>query len=216
MTRDDVKLGIAAFAGWLVIRLLAFTWRIRVVNEELLHEAHRATGPVIFAFWHGQLLPLLYAHRGQNIAAMISEHRDGELIAQIAHRLGVHTVRGSTSRGAARALIGACRAVEQGEDLAITVDGPRGPARSVAPGTMVVSQRTGAPVLPIAADASSAWRLRSWDRFMIPKPFARVIVAYDPTFAIAAATARDAIGESETVRAAIERAEQTARECLAR
>jgi lysophospholipid acyltransferase (LPLAT)-like uncharacterized protein len=216
MTRDELKLAVAAFAGWLLIRLLALTWRIRVVNVELLHEAHRTTGPVIFALWHGQLLPLLYAHRGQNIAAMISEHRDGELIAQVAHHLGVHTVRGSTSRGAARALISACRAVEQGEDLAITVDGPRGPARSVAPGTMVVSQRTGAPVIPVVADASRAWRLKSWDRFMIPKPFARVTVAYDRPFAIAAATARDAIGESDAVRAALERAEQTAREFLAR
>jgi len=211
MTGEEVKLRATTLIGWIIVRVLAFTWRLREVNPELRDDARASTGPVVYVLWHGQLLPLLYAHRGRGIVVMISEHRDGELIARIAHRFGFRTVRGSTSRGAARALLGACREVEQGSDLAITVDGPRGPARSVAAGSAVVSQRTGKPLLPVAAEADRAWRLRSWDRFMIPKPFARVTVAYATPFVVDAATARDAGAESAAVRGAIERAEDLAR-----
>jgi lysophospholipid acyltransferase (LPLAT)-like uncharacterized protein len=86
----------------------------------------------------------------------------------IAKAIGFRLIRGSTSRGAARALLGACRELESGFDIAVTPDGPRGPAGSVAPGALVISQRTGAPMVPVAASAKSAWRLRSWDRFLIP------------------------------------------------
>jgi lysophospholipid acyltransferase (LPLAT)-like uncharacterized protein len=112
-------------------------------------------------------------------------------------------VRGSTSRGAARALLGACREIESGHDLAITVDGPRGPAGSVAPRALIISQRTSAPLVPTATSVSSAWRLRSWDRFMIPKPFARVVVTYGEPILIEAESARDAAGDAERVGRAI-------------
>ena len=95
-----------------------------------VRERRAAKQPIIFSLWHGHLLPLLYHHRGEGVTVLISEHGDGEIIARIAERLGFRTVRGSTSRGAARALLGRRACVEQGGDLAITPDGPRGPARS--------------------------------------------------------------------------------------
>jgi lysophospholipid acyltransferase (LPLAT)-like uncharacterized protein len=102
------------------------------------------------------------------------------------------TVRGSTSRGAARALIGLARAVESGRSAAVTPDGPRGPAHVFAPGAVIAAQRTGVPIIPIRVSASSAWRLKSWDRFLIPKPFARVDIHYGALTAVQADTPRAA------------------------
>jgi lysophospholipid acyltransferase (LPLAT)-like uncharacterized protein len=200
---------IAAAGVWLV-RLLGWTWRIRVTHDDGLRAMRSAKQPVIFALWHGQLLPLLWQHRRQGIAILISEHGDGEIIARVAESLGYRTVRGSTSRGAARALLGLVRTIGEGNDLAITPDGPRGPARSVAPGTLIVAQRSKAPILPIAVVASSGWHLRSWDRFLIPRPFARVNVSYGDLVYVNAGTIRDAGGEADRLSAGIDSAEQRA------
>ncbi len=164
--------------GSAVIRALALTWRMREHNGTV-HRTALATGQrVIYILWHGELLPLLWHHRGEGIAVVISEHRDGEIIARIAERLGYSTVRGSTSKGASRALIGLVRALESGRSAAVTPDGPRGPAHVFAPGAAIAAQRTGVPLIPVRVSVSRAWRLKSWDRFLIPKPFARVDVHY--------------------------------------
>lgn len=169
---------LAIILGGGLIRLLASTWRYRVVNEAELKNLRAAGGPFVFSIWHGQLLPLLWHHRGQGVAILVSEHKDGELIARFAESLGYGTIRGSSSRGAAGALLGLVRALSEGREVGITPDGPRGPACSYAPGAAVAASKAGALVLPMAAHADRAWRLRSWDRFMIPRPFARVTVAY--------------------------------------
>ena len=158
--------------------------------------------------WHGQLLPLLYQHRGEGVVVMISEHADGEIIARIAENLGFGTVRGSTSRGSARALLGAARMVTEGHDLAVTPDGPRGPAKSIAPGSAVVAQRTGAPVIGAAVSATRAWRLKSWDAFLIPKPFATVRIAYSDEARVIAADARQAANAADRLRGIMDVAEQ--------
>lgn len=209
--RQERRVVWAARMGTLLVRALASTWRVRVVNDAFVRESRERKQPFMYVLWHGQLLPLLWAHRGLDIAIMVSEHSDGEIITRIARALGLRAVRGSSSRGAARALLGGCRELESGHDLAVTPDGPRGPARSVAPGAIVIAQRTGAPMVPVAAFADRAWRLKSWDQFMIPKPFARVTVAYSNPIRVAAATARDAsTQESETLRAGIDRAGEIA------
>jgi hypothetical protein len=169
---------LALILGGRLIRLLASTWRYRVVNEEELAKLRAAGGPFVFSIWHGQLLPLLWHHRGQGVSILVSEHKDGELIAQFAESIGYGTIRGSSSRGAAGALLGMVRVLGEGREVGITPDGPRGPACSYAPGAAVAASKAGALVLPMAAHANRAWRLNSWDRFMIPKPFARVTVAY--------------------------------------
>ncbi len=200
---------ISRIGVWL-LRALGATWRIRVTYDEGLRGRRAEGKPVIFCLWHGQLLPLLYHHRREHIAVLISEHSDGEIVARMAKSLGYNTVRGSTSRGAARALLGLARTVGDGNDLAITPDGPRGPAHSVAPGTLIIAQRSGAPVLPIAAASSSAWRLRSWDRFLIPKPFAKVHIAYGDLTYIDAADARTAAADVSPLVAAMTQAETRA------
>jgi len=177
---------------------------MRPENDDALR-ALRASGQrVIFTLWHGELLPLLWHHRGEGVAVVISEHRDGEIIAQIAERLGYTTVRGSTSRGGGRALIGLMRAVQAGHDGAVTPDGPRGPAHVFAPGAAIAAQRTGAPLAMIRASAKRAWRLKSWDRFLVPKPFATVRVVYGPIVPVDAASPREAAEQAPRLQAVLD------------
>ena len=179
-----------------LIRALASTWRYHVINGEVVAALRQQRTPMILALWHGQMLVPLWHHRGEGIAILISEHRDGEIIARVAESLRLRTVRGSTSRGAGRALVGLVRELASGHDIAITPDGPRGPAESFAPGALVAAQRSGAPIVAIGVHAPRAWRLASWDRFLIPKPFSRVYIAYSPATRVDGATPREAAGEA--------------------
>ena len=191
-------------AGSAVIRALAITWRVREHNDAVYRTVRAAHQPVIYTLWHGEMLPLLWHRRDEGIAVLISEHRDGEIIAQIAERLGYTTVRGSTSRGGGRALIGLMRAVQAGHDGAVTPDGPRGPAHVFAPGAAIAAQRTGAPLAMIRASAKRAWRLKSWDRFLVPKPFATVRVVYGPIVPVDAASPREAAEQAPRLQAVLD------------
>jgi lysophospholipid acyltransferase (LPLAT)-like uncharacterized protein len=192
----DRRVRRAVRGGTALLHVLARSWRIRWANPEVLGELRARRQPVIFACWHGELLPLLWFHRGQGISVLVSEHSDGEIIARIAQRIGFDPVRGSTSRGGGRALLSMVRVLGAGGDVAITPDGPRGPAHSYAPGALIAAQRAGVPILPAAVHVDRAWRLRSWDRFLIPRPFARVTIAYGPPTLVQAETMREAADET--------------------
>ncbi|MEA2705915.1 MAG: hypothetical protein QOH22_703 [Gemmatimonadaceae bacterium] len=185
----------ALLAGRGFLNLLARTWRIRVVNGDNVLKLRAAELPFIFALWHGQLLPLLWHHRDEGVKVLISEHRDGEMVARAAESLGYGLIRGSSTRGADRALISLVRELQAGHEVAITPDGPKGPSGKFAPGALIAAQRSGSFILPVAASASSSWRLKSWDRFMIPKPFARITVAYGPPTKVLATNPRAAAEE---------------------
>jgi hypothetical protein len=152
--------------------------------------------PFVFVLWHGGLLPLTYWHRDRDISVLVSEHRDGEIIARILHAWGCHTIRGSSTRGGGRALLEMTRELERGSVVAVTPDGPRGPALEFQPGALVVAQRAHVPVVPIAVRVNRAWRINSWDGFLIPKPFARVTIAWgDPLF-VNGSTPREAAAQA--------------------
>lgn len=205
LTKRERRVGWMVRLGLPLLRLLASTWRIREVNRAPLDRLRDGSKPVILALWHGELLPLVWQHRGEGITVLISEHGDGEIIARVAEALGYHTVRGSTSRNAGRALLRTSRTVEAGGDVGVTPDGPRGPAHTFAPGALIVAQRTGAPIVALRAYARRSWQLRSWDRFTIPKPFARVTVAYgDPAY-VDAQSPRDAIQQTDRFHDLLER-----------
>jgi lysophospholipid acyltransferase (LPLAT)-like uncharacterized protein len=187
--------------GPLFLRALFMTWRVREINTAGWRRLRAEHKPFIFAMWHGQLLPLVVQHRSEGVRVLVSEHRDGEVIARIISRVGLASIRGSTSRGAARALLAMCEVLLSGGEVAVTPDGPRGPARKFASGALVAAHRARAAIVPIGVSASRAWRLKSWDAFMIPKPFARVTFAYgDPTYVDAvdarAAAAQAAVFET--------------------
>ncbi|HET7426435.1 MAG TPA: DUF374 domain-containing protein, partial [Gemmatimonadales bacterium] len=113
------------------LRLLAASWRIRTVDEDRWRPLFEERRPHVFLLWHEALLPLLWHHRRQSIAIIVSEARDGQYLADFAIRLGYRTVRGSSTRGAARALLGAVRELQEGHAIAFTPDGPRGPRREM-------------------------------------------------------------------------------------
>jgi lysophospholipid acyltransferase (LPLAT)-like uncharacterized protein len=178
------------------IRLLAWTWRIRREDAARLDDPLSRGEPVIVVFWHGEILPIAWVHRRHGIAPLISTHRDGELIARVVTSLGYRTVRGSTSRGGARALLEMSRLLREGRSVAITPDGPRGPRHHFSSGALILAQRTGRPIIAFKASASRAWRMRSWDRHLVPKPFATVTVRYSSLQQVDAASPRDAEREA--------------------
>lgn len=186
------KVATAVALGGLLIRLLGLTWRIRREGEERLYGPLRRGETQVVVFWHGEILPIAWAHRGSGIAPLISTHADGEIIARIVEGLGYRTVRGSTSRGGARAILEMVRLLDEGVTIAITPDGPRGPRHDFAPGAVAVAQRAARPILGVRASATRAWRLRSWDRQLVPKPFATVTYRYSEPQMIRAASAREA------------------------
>jgi len=178
--------------GTRVLRALARTWRVHEVGRGGWNARRAAGQGTVVALWHGQMLTMLSHHRDLGIAILISEHRDGEIIARIAHAFGCATVRGSTSRGGARALLALAGALKHGTDVAVTPDGPRGPRHTFAPGALVAAQRAGVPVVGMVAHADRAWRLKSWDQFEIPKPFARITIAYTAPFTVPGRTPAEA------------------------
>jgi lysophospholipid acyltransferase (LPLAT)-like uncharacterized protein len=167
------------------LRVLAASWRVRTVDEHRWRPLYEARRPHVFLLWHEVLLPLLWHHRRQGIAIVVSEARDGQYLADFALSLGYRTVRGSSTRGAARALLGAVRELQAGHAVAFTPDGPKGPRRTMKPGVVAAAQRGGGVIVPLHAEARRAWRLDSWDRFMIPKPGAEVRIRYGRPFEVA-------------------------------
>ena len=173
----DWRTRMAITLGTWLLRALGATWRVTVRGRQALLDRAPDASRVVLVLWHGQMLPILWAHR-QPTGVMISEHRDGEIIARIVERFGFFGVRGSSSRGGARALLEGVQVLKRGADMAITPDGPRGPRHSFAPGALVLAHRAGVPVVTLVAHVDRGWQLRSWDGFEIPKPFARVTIEY--------------------------------------
>lgn len=201
---------VIAPLGLLIISLLARTWRYRLRNAQGWQELLAQRKPFVFVLWHGTLLPLTYWHRHRAIAALISEHRDGEIIARIVEAWGYRTLRGSSTRGGGRALLAIARELERGTVVAVTPDGPRGPAHVFQPGALVAAQRAHVPVVPIAMRVSRAWRIRSWDEFIIPKPFALVTIAWGSPLAVQGSTPREAAAQAERFARALDDAQALA------
>lgn len=161
----------------LLLRLLVWTWSVRLLNRKVFDSLIRPGRPVVAATWHQMILPGVAFFRDRQAVIMVSRSRDGELIARVNLRMGFRNVRGSSSRGGREALQELVDLVKAGGQAAIMVDGPRGPAHEPKAGGVIAASRTGAPLVPIGCSASPAIRARSWDRTLIPLPFARVVVS---------------------------------------
>ncbi|HEY7170016.1 MAG TPA: lysophospholipid acyltransferase family protein [Vicinamibacterales bacterium] len=172
-----VQVALIAGAGYRLIQALGATLRWRLDGFERFDEIAARGEQPIMAFWHGRILPATYYFRRRGIVVITSENFDGEWIARIIERFGFGTARGSTSRGARKALLQLTREMAAGKPAGFTLDGPRGPARVAQPGAIWLAKATGNPVLPFHLEASRHWTLGSWDRTQIPKPFATVAIA---------------------------------------
>lgn len=166
----------ATWLGAQLMRMLGATWRIERDGDDPSESDDPRRERAIFAFWHSQLLPLVYTHRDRDAAVLVSQHFDGQVIARILERLGYRTARGSSTRGGGEGVRALLAHAQLGRDLAVTPDGPRGPGEVVKPGVIYLASRSGLPVIPVAAASHPSRRLRSWDRFRVPGPFARVRV----------------------------------------
>lgn len=176
--RPGWKPRVVSSLGTGLLNAILATCRVTTEGEPNFRQFWDAGRPVVFCLWHGRLIPCTYHHRQQGVVTLISQHRDGEYITGVVHRWGYTAVRGSSSRGGLEALRELIRWVRRGRSLAITPDGPRGPREVMKPGPVLIAQRTGAPIIPVAASASRAWVFGGWDRFLIPKPFSRMHIEY--------------------------------------
>jgi lysophospholipid acyltransferase (LPLAT)-like uncharacterized protein len=188
-------------AGAVLLEALLRTVRVEIRPSRGLTRLDEAEEPYICVFWHGRLLPLAYAYRGSGVATLISRSRDGRAIADVASRWGYRIERGSSSRGGSTGLRGVVRHLEAGRRVALTPDGPRGPARVMKPGPLLAARLTGAPVVPVGIAASRAWHVGSWDGFMVPQPFARVLIQFGEPLSVPA-DASD--GQLEDLRVRLE------------
>ncbi len=169
------QLGLITWTGFLVVRLIGPTLKLAVSFEDGAPESLDAH-PLILAFWHSCIFPAIYAWRDLQIRVMSSDSFDGEYTGRIIRKFGFVKVRGSSSKGAVRALLGMRREIEQGATVAFTIDGPRGPRYVAKPGPVVLARATGAPMVAFHIALENPWVLNTWDKSMIPKPFSRALL----------------------------------------
>jgi len=188
-------------AGYRLVAALGATLRWRTEGLEHFDEVVASGRRPVMAFWHGRILPATYYFRRRGIVVITSENFDGEWIAGIIERFGYGTARGSTSRGARKALLQLTRDMRAGRAAGFTLDGPRGPARVAQPGAVWLAKATGNPILPFHLEADRQWTLNSWDRTQIPKPFATVAMAMGEPIEVARQIDHQAL---ETLRRLLE------------
>ena len=161
-----------------LIHLLGLSLRIKAEGRAELGPRGKQDEPPLWSLWHETILMSVWYHRDQDVHVMISASRDGELISTIGKFFGYTAVRGSSSRGGQEATREMVDFLKAGKRCAITPDGPRGPRREMKPGAVNIARLTGCPVVPFGFAAEHCWRLRSWDGFIIPKPFSRAVFIY--------------------------------------
>jgi lysophospholipid acyltransferase (LPLAT)-like uncharacterized protein len=170
--------------GYRLVASLGATLRWKTEGLEHFDAIVRSGRQPVMAFWHGRILPATYYFRRRGIVVITSENFDGEWIAGIIERFGYGTARGSTSRGARKALLQLTRDMAAGKPAGFTIDGPRGPARVAQAGAVWLAKATGNPVLPFHLEADRHWTVNSWDRTQIPKPFSTVAIAMGEPFSV--------------------------------
>ena len=201
--------------GWLARWLIAFGfYLLQVWARTLRYEVDDRAGVIgrsvtenyIGALWHNRLLIFPFVLRrffsNRDGAALISASRDGDLLADVIQRFGYDVVRGSSSRLGASAVRQLTEVLAGGRDVVITPDGPRGPAYELGPGIIFLAQKSGAAVLPMNLEYSHCWRLGSWDRFIVPRPFAKVRILINPPHRIRATATSE---EFESERLSLQR-----------
>jgi lysophospholipid acyltransferase (LPLAT)-like uncharacterized protein len=211
--RIQVKLMITI--GYWLVSLLGSTLRYRSVGRELLGRFHGKEGFIVNT-WHGQQLIGFYYFKGCGFYILSSLSRDGEVSSSIMRKFGWQIIRGSSSKGAVRGLIELMRVLRQGAGMALTPDGPRGPIYHIEPGGLYLAQKTGAPLIPLAFVFDRKWvSEKSWDLFVIPKPFARCVAYFgEPLWITGELTTERLEVEKERLKEAIHEANRRGEEVL--
>jgi hypothetical protein len=171
--KNYFKYKVVPFLLYLVVKIIYFT------NKKVFHHPKlKNDESFIFVAWHGDLLaqPINYfVNRPTGtVKTMISQSKDGEIIAKVYSLFGIESIRGSSSKGATKALISTIREIKAGVDVALTPDGPRGPRHTVADGVIAIAQKSGARIVVLNSKPDSYWQFKSWDKFILPKPFGKI------------------------------------------
>jgi lysophospholipid acyltransferase (LPLAT)-like uncharacterized protein len=192
---------------WALLWIVSRTWRFEVIAAEGVTPLFfgRGAGPEVFCFWHQCVLPCTIYFRSTHATILISRSFDGELITRILGLFGFRAVRGSSSRGAREGLLGLKQVIESCKPAIFTADGPRGPIHQTKMGPIKLAQMTGAPIGAFHLQPERAWTIRSWDRFLVPKPFTRIVVSWGPWTRVPAdLPSEDFEGKRAELNAAIE------------
>lgn len=194
---------------WALLWVVGLTWRFEVIAEEGVTPVvfGQKAGPEVYCFWHQCVLPCAMYFRHSEAVILISRSFDGELITRILKMFGFDAVRGSSSRGAREGLLGLKSVIESGRTAIFTADGPRGPIYQTKMGPIKLAQATGAPIGAFHLEPERAWTMESWDRFLVPKPFTRIVVSWAQWTNVPADLPLDQFEtKREELNAAIERA----------
>ncbi len=211
--RQRITLALIATLGYVAIRLIGATLRFTTSSEiEGEGDTDRLPPPgAIAPFWHRSVFPATYFFRGRGISVMTSRSYDGEYIARIIESFGFRAVRGSSSRGGVRALLGMHTIIEEGGVAAFTIDGPRGPVYVAKPGPVLLARNTGAPIRCFYVAPRRAWVLNSWDRFLIPKPFSEVHIRWSAPIRVPEGTSTEQLqAYHDEMQRALERVQRDA------
>ena len=199
-----VTVALGGQLGAALLRALGATWRVRWAGQA---DPVGAGVPAVGALWHRALFPATWRYRDAGVAIPVSRSRDGDRIVAVLDRLGFAPApRGSSSSGGPAALAGAIRAARDGRVLAVLCDGPRGPARRCKPGVVALARAAGIPIYPLAVAARPAISFPSWDRTLLPLPFARVHFQMGTPIPVPSEASRD---DLEKLRTELERALDT-------
>jgi len=176
----------------LLIKLLTASCKVvRTQGLEREEEVLAGSTNILYATWHQRMMYLSRFMKNRRLWILVSQSRDGTYGAETAKRLGFRTIRGSSSRGGARALLQVTRRLKEGHPVGVLADGPRGPARAAKPGPVLLAAKAGVPLLPVMWGADRCWVLNSWDRYLIPKPFARVAIRIGKPIYVPRSTRRE-------------------------
>jgi lysophospholipid acyltransferase (LPLAT)-like uncharacterized protein len=173
--REKLVVWLVSLAGYVAIRLIAPTLRFEVSVEDG-GPPEGNVRPAIYVFWHRCVFSATHHFRDRDIVVMTSRSLDGEYIARIIEKFGYSAARGSSSRGGVRALLALHRDIDAGRTVAFTIDGPRGPRYVAKPGPVLLARNTRAPIMAFHIAVERAWVLKTWDGFVVPKPFSRALV----------------------------------------
>lgn len=178
--RKKIKYFFIRKLVWLLIHLIVKSCKLKVTGIETVEKLRKQDIPIIYAYWHRHIFVTIYRFKKTGARPLISLSEDGELVSQIAIEFGMNPVRGSSSRGGARAFLALVNTIkEDNSEVLITADGPKGPSRQIKDGTIRLAQKTNAVIVPICWHASrEKVFVKTWDRFKIPLPFSKITYAY--------------------------------------
>jgi lysophospholipid acyltransferase (LPLAT)-like uncharacterized protein len=207
--RQRIALAVVPRLVWALVQILGRTWRYEVIAEEgATHlPLGEGAGAEIFCFWHQCVLPCTFYYRHTGASIIVSRSFDGEMITRVLELFSFETSRGSSSRGAREGLLGLKQVIESGRPAVFTADGPRGPIYQTKMGPIKLAHITGARIGAFHLQPERAWTMRSWDHFLVPKPFTRIVVSWARWTCVPPGLAEDAFeSKRQELNAAIERA----------